>query len=563
MSAVPAFVPSDPEGTVWDVVVIGTGMGGATAGFELARAGHRVLFIEKGPLSHSAMRSGIEVPRSPESGSVEDESAARLRSGSWPHRATVDSNLGKLNFFLPLGCGSGGTSTFYAAGLERFWPSDFSPRASFPDVADSSLPERWPITYQDLAPFYSRAEALYRVRGSQDSLHGGSASALEQPPPLSARDQHFEESFRSLGLHPYRLHVGCAFVEGCEGCPHGPCARGCKSDSAWICLMPALDRYGAKILPECEAIRIDAGSDSVRNLECRSATGPLRIRARYFVLAAGALMSPVLLLKSKSADWPEGLANKSGLVGRNLMFHGGDIFAVSPLHAVDGAGPRKTLAINDFYHASGTKLGTFQTLGVDLEMGRIMQYLRDTAESSTAWWRWVFAPRPAWWKKLTSPAVRFAAMVGYHLLNFKNAAIWVSILEDLPYSRNRVVPDPGDPNGVRIEYQYSDELKRRVILFRKLLAKAIGKHRVLVLSAANTINYPHVCGTCRFGDDENQSVLDRNNRAHGVKNLFVVDASFFPSSGGTNPSLTIAANALRVAEVIDRELGSKAKNSPP
>lgn len=327
--------------------------------------------------------------------------------------------------------------------------------------------------------------------------------------------------------------------------------------------MPALDRYGAMILPECEVLRIDAGTDTVRHLECRGSTGLLRIRARCFVLAAGALMSPVLLLKSKSADWPDGLANRSGLVGRNLMFHGGDIFALSPLRAVDGTGPRKTLAINDFYQAAGTKLGTFQTLGVDLEMGRIMQYLRDSAESSTAWWRWLLAPRPAWWKKMTSPAVRLVAMAGYHLLNFKDAAIWVSILEDLPYPSNRVVPNPDDPDGVRIEYQYSDELKRRVILFRKLLAKAIGRHRVLVLSAANTINYPHVCGTCRFGEDEKHSVLDRNNRAHGINNLFVVDASFFPSSGGTNPSLTIAANALRVAGVIDRELTSAERNSPP
>jgi choline dehydrogenase-like flavoprotein len=107
---------------------------------------------------------------------------------------------------------------------------------------------------------------------------------------------------------------------------------------------------------------------------------------------------------------------------------------------------------------------------------------------------------------------------------------------------------------MRFEYRYPDELRERNRLFRRRLTERLGRHRVVVLTREHNLNYGHACGTCRFGDDPATSVLDRDNRAHELENLFVVDASFFPSSGGTNPSLTIAANALRVAEVIDHQL---------
>ena len=133
--------------------------------------------------------------------------------------------------------------------------------------------------------------------------------------------------------------------------------------------------------------------------------------------------------------------------------------------------------------------------------------------------------------------------------------MWTNIIEDLPYFDNRIIADPQANNGMRFEYRYSEELKNRVLIFRKRLAKALSPHKMIVLSSDYSINYAHVSGTCRFGDDPETSVLDRNNRAHSLSNLYVVDASFFPSSGGTNPSLTIAANALRVAGAINQQLG--------
>jgi choline dehydrogenase-like flavoprotein len=526
----------DPASVLWDVVVVGTGMGGATAGYELARLGRRVLFLEKG------------LPRGTPAAAGEDEAAARLRDGPLPPPQRGRTSFGDAEFHAPLGCGVGGTTTLYAAALERFTPADFRPRANYPEAADATLPEAWPVGYEELLPYYERAETLFRVSGTADPLAPGPQPALRTPPPLSARDAHLFEVLRGQGLHPYRIHAGYEFVAGCSGCAAGPCLRGCKSDAGRICIDPALERHGAQLLTGCEVLGIEAGADRVDALHCSWNGRAIRVKARVIVLAAGAFMTPVLLLNS-------GLANRSGLVGRNLMLHVSDFIALSPRGRFSGDGPQKSLALNDLYQAGGRKLGTFQTAGAAVEVGQIMQYMRDVAERDPAWWRKLASPRPAWWRRLSSPAVRAVALFMYYGLDFRNAAVWASVIEDLPYHDNRVVADPGAPNGMRFEYRYPDELRERVRLFRARLAQALGPVRAMVLSGENNLNYGHVCGTCRFGDDPATSVLDRDNRAHGVDNLYVVDASFFPSSGGTNPSLTIAANALRAAAAIDARLG--------
>jgi len=555
-------IPEDPSRIEWDVAVIGTGMGGAVTGYGLAKLGRRVLFIEKGLFLHGEIRdqrdgcANLDESLLAQLADGSDERPeARLRSGQWPLRLQGKTSFGELEFFAPLGCGSGGSTSLYAAGLERFSPADFHPRANFPEVNDSTLPENWPITYEDLLPYYTQAEELFRVRGTHDPLAQGERAMLREPPGLSPRDRHFFESFGRLGLHPYRVHVGFEFVEGCAECAGGLCPRGCKNDSGRICLLPALERYGASILPLCEVLRLEAGKSEVREIRCRRNGGELSIRAKMVVLAAGAFMTPVLLLNSKSNAWPDGLANRSGLVGRNLMLHASDYIAVKPTKRFSIVGPQKSLALNDFYHSEGEKLGTFQTAGAAVALGQIMQYMRDVAERDPVWWKKLASPRPVWWRKLSSPVIRLIALAAYYLFIFKNAAIWASIIEDLPYYGNRVIPDPHARNGMRFEYRYTEELKTRVQSFRRRLAKALGPHRMIVLSGENNINYGHVCGTCRFGVEPETSVLDENNRAHDLSNLYIVDASFFPSSGGTNPSLTIAANALRVAEAIHEQLG--------
>ena len=139
---------------------------------------------------------------------------------------------------------------------------------------------------------------------------------------------------------------------------------------------------------------------------------------------------------------------------------------------------------------------------------------------------------------------------------FHKSVLFATIVEDLPYLENRVLVDSNARNGMRFEYRYSSELLQRNRHFRKRLVQTLSpRHPVRVVTGGtNNINYGHVCGTCRFGDDPATSVFDSSNRAHDLDNLYVVDASFFPSSGGTNPSLTIAANALRVGGIIDDRL---------
>jgi choline dehydrogenase-like flavoprotein len=207
-------------------------------------------------------------------------------------------------------------------------------------------------------------------------------------------------------------------------------------------------------------------------------------------------------------------------------------------------GPRKALSLNDFYAGGGAKLGTFQSVGISVDWGYVLYYLRTTLARGARWKR-----------ALAKPFLRIVAhLAAFH---FRDAAMFATIVEDLPYWDNRVVPNARSKNGLRFEYSYPDELRVRTLLFRKRLRETLRPHhRILVLSNEDTLNFGHVCGTCRFGDDPERSVLDRNNRAHDVANLYVVDASFFPSSGGVNPTLTIAANALRVAREIERQLAS-------
>ncbi len=535
MSA-PDPAPAAPEAELWDVVVVGAGMGGATVGYELARRGRRVLFLEKGKQLHRDPTTDYSPIGVGPKRAIPEE---RLRRGWWPTPLSGDTSFGSVEFYGPLGCGTGGSSAVYAAALERFHPLDFRPRANFPDAKDTTLPEAWPISYDELAPYYQQAEELYHVRGTPDPLHPAGDTGMAAPPPMNPRDTTLLESFQSAGLHPYRLHSGRRYVPDCDGCPAGACPRDCKADAGWVCVLPAIDRFGAALLAECEVVALESAGGSVEALRCRWQGRELRIRAKVVVLAAGAFMTPVLLLNSHSPAWPNGLANGSGLVGRNLMLHASDFVAVRPPRRRASRGASKTISLNDFYAAEGRKLGTFQSVGVDLSPWRIRTFLGEQWERA-----------PAFWHRFVRPFLKLVSHAS--MLYFNNAAIFATIVEDLPYLDNRVIPDPGTPSGMRFEYRYTDELRERVRWFRRHLASAVRPIRIFVLSSDNNINYGHVCGTCRFGDDPATSVLDRNNRAHEVDNLYVVDASFFPSSSGTNPSLTISANALRVAGEIDR-----------
>ncbi|HMC56039.1 MAG TPA: GMC family oxidoreductase [Gemmatimonadaceae bacterium] len=538
MSAVEKSQTGEPERDGWDAIIIGTGMGGSTLGYELARRGRRVLFLEKGKFLHAPDGLG-PIPADA------DEIEIRARAGRWPVPLEGTTSFGHIQFIAPWGSGTGGSTAIFGAQLERFGPSDFAPRAHFRDVDGANLPERWPISYDDLAPFYRQAEGLYRVRGTQDPLNPDPRATLREPPPLSPRDQAFHESFTALGLHPYRSHVGFDYRLGCNECLD-LCLRGCKSDAASVCLMPALTAHGAQLLSDCDVLGLVADRSRVRSVRARWRGEEITFSGKVIVLAAGSWMTPVLLLNSRSPEWPDGLANRSGQVGRNLMLHTSDFIAVDTRDWHSPMGPSRTLALNDFYvDEKEGKLGAFQSLGLPgaINPQLILTYLRFVEEKE-----------PRWWRRFVRPLLPVVAQTMPRLL--RRASMFVTIVEDLPYSDNRVIPDATVRNGMRFEYRYTPELWQRNRRFRKRIAETLSpRHRVTVVTGGrNNINYGHVCGTCRFGDDGATSVLDGSNRAHDLDNLYVVDASFLPTSGGTNPSLTVAANALRVGRILNERL---------
>jgi choline dehydrogenase-like flavoprotein len=533
----------------YDVLIIGTGMGGATLGYALARGGKKVLFCERGRTSWNseALRGSFAeacVAASEDSHLHEKEVLAR--AGRWPDKVE-ESSSGKPRRFIPfLGSGTGGSSALYGMVLERFFPQDFTPRQNFSQSAESSLPDSWPIGYEDLAPYYEAAEKLYRVRGGADPCRSKEkGTALLPPPPLTETSCELFDFFAARGLHPYQLPSACEDVPGCRGCQGFLCEKSCKNDSVRICLEPALAKYGARLLEECEVLRLEADRDRVTGVLCRWRGHELTLRAETIVLAAGALESPRLLLDSVSPAWPAGLANDSGLVGRNLMRHYTDLYAVFPKRQRRPDSGRKQVAWNDLYLTGTEKLGTFQSFGALPPAASLIADLEKDLQDAGARLRLALF-------RLARPLVRvFLAWLSVRCV------ILASLMEDLPYLGNRVAqPEPGGPDGprVRIEYRISDHDRRRIRIFRSRIREILKPYRFFRFpQAENNKRLAHVCGTCRFGKDPRSSVLAPDNRAHGVNNLYIVDSSFFPSSGGTNPALTIAANALRVADRLLEE----------
>lgn len=533
----------DTENTLWDAIIVGTGMGGGAVGFGLAERGHKILFLEKG--------GATQILFSQNNAQQPEHYQPRLAWGLWPTRITTDVDNNEREIFHALGCGVGGSTTLYAATLERFSPIDFEPARNHKEVGDSTLPESWPISYQEMVPFYREAEALFNVCGTPDPLDEDETLTLRQPPELSKRDQHFYESFSKLGLHPYRQHIAIDYISGCEECTGFACAKDCKRDSEKVFLRPALSNQNALLLDNCEVTRLDADQNRVNRVECSRNGKTLHLKAKVFVVSAGAMFSPVLLLKSRNEFWPQGLANSSGLVGCNLMFHVGNQFAIWPKGKFDDKGPRKTLAFRDFYVKDGTKFGSVQSVGVSVGYYNILYYLYILFDAS-----------PFHKLKFIKPFLRIPAKLATKL--FGRADVYTAMLEDLPYVDNRVVVDASKPSGIRVEYNIRDELKQRAGQFRSMVKKSLAGHLTFSIDRGTRLNYGHPCGTCRFGSSSQDSVLDKNNRAHDLENLYVVDSSFFPSSAGVNPGLTIAANGLRVADVIHKKLnGDVTLNQAP
>jgi choline dehydrogenase-like flavoprotein len=531
----------EAEHVTWDVIVVGTGMGGGMLGYRLARSGRSVLFVEKGrstlPGAPGTIRSAmpeLAEPRAARSAAAYYDALAR-GGRSTDEIEDISGRFSKR--FVPfIGGGTGGSSALYGMVCERFFASDFTPRQNFRDPGDSTVPEAWPVTYDQMRPWYAEAEKLLRVCGQPDPLRPEAADVnLPAAPAFSADNQLLVDYLSGRGLHPYHLPMACDYTAGCSTCQTYLCHQSCKNDAARNGVLPAIAEHGAQLLTECRVVRLDADRRRVRRVVCEHRSGMLTLKAKVVVLAAGALATPVLLLNSRSGDWPRGLANGSDWVGRNLMRHLLDTIEIWPQPGHKTMAANKEIGLNDFYFWEGQKYGTVQSFGAIPPM------------------EWLIN-RPGWRGKalrLMRPAVRQV----YERF-FNGGLVLAAMTEDLPYLDNRVLPSnrPSADGRQRLRIRYrlhASEIERRKVFLSQLKEVLQPFRSMSVGSGKGNANLGHVCGTCRFGSDPKTSVLDPQNRAHEVDNLYVVDTSFFPSSAGLNPSLTVAANALRVAAHLD------------
>ncbi len=536
----------------FDAIVVGTGPGGATVGHQLAAAGLRVLFCERGGNTTGQPDLLGQYPELAEGrdGAVPNgrrDASLLARAGRCSDTLIDAEQRGQPGFVPLIGSGLGGSSALYGMAMERLQPVDFEPGDPPADAQASSAVSRWPLSYAEMAPWYARAEQLYQVRGSRDPLVGLPAGVskvhvppLKTPQPLTAAMAELADDLRRRGLHPYRLPMACEALPECQTCQAVRCPLECKNDASRISLQPALKDHGAQLLMGCRVLEVLTDGRATRGVRVLWAGQTHALQAPIVVLAAGALQTPLILLRS-GASGGRGLGNGSDQVGRNLMRHFVDLLQFKP-SVRDPSGfdnRRKEIAFNDLYSDDGMRLGTVQSFGrlppSQMLFGSLVDEVRTSSASPLA------ALLPLG-RSVINPVLK--GIEGDHLS-------LASIVEDLPYSDNRILPQPGDVTSARLHYMMKPEALRRVMHMRRRLKEVLhGRSFSLLTQASNNQRIAHVCGTCRFGDDPRTSVLDRDNRVHDVDGLFVVDSSFFPSSGGTNPSLTIVANALRVSDRI-------------
>jgi choline dehydrogenase-like flavoprotein len=512
--------------THWDAIIIGTGMGGGTIGRALAEAGQKVLFLELGAegLRHEPHGlSDIFVPE------------ARLTRGLWPTPLHAQVDGCETHFYAPLGAGVGGSSAFYAGTLER--PA----RHDLDDLPDHPHPSGgWPVSFDQMQPWFAKAAEQFRLYGSDDPLSNAPPLPLRKPPELNPTESSLMSSLSHAGLHPYHAHTAVERLPGCTGCLGTKCPRACRMDGRSAGVEPALATGNAQLIARAEVLRFVATEGQITRVLARIGNRIRPFTAKRYILAAGALNSPRVLMASTDDARPGGLANGSGLVGRNLMFHVNVMFALWPRRGTPDHGPTRAISLRDFYHRNGERLGTVQTMGVRASYGEIVHYLNMMLARS----------RFAGIRGL-SHLTRIPAAIAHRL--FGSAQLFVGLLEDLPYRENRVLYDHEAPDRLAVSYQITDELRARHKIFRTAIRRGFRGHRRMFLGHQTELNFGHACGTLRFGNDPKTSVLRPDCRSHEITNLWVTAASFMPSSMGVNPSLTIAANALRVADLIVKE----------
>jgi choline dehydrogenase-like flavoprotein len=518
----------------YDVIVIGSGPGGASLAHRLAGTGKSILMLERGdylPRSRSNWDSKIVFV-----------DATYQAKESWYGRDGSSFHPG-LHYFV------GGNSKVYGAALFRLRERDFGELRHKDGISPA-----WPLGYDVFEPYYTQAEVLYYVHGQrgEDPTEPWSSAPYAYPPVKhEPRIQDLNDILKREGLHPFHLPLGIKLDQNldgsattyspcirCDAFDGFPCAINAKADAQVICVDPARVAYpNFTLLTNAYVNRLetDAAGRSVSRVHVLRDKQIERYSADIVVAACGALSSALLLLRSPSDGHPQGLANGSDQVGRNYMRHNMSVVMAllkEPNHTVF----QKTLAFSDYY---------FGADDWEYPLGLIQMCAKSHGEQI----RGEALPGYLSWL----PEMPFEKMAE-HSIDF-----WLQS-EDLPRAENRI---RYDADRVVLEiHEGNEEAAKRLrgkleALLTPLEAWPHLFDRGLYLGKEIPIGgTAHQAGTCRFGTDPASSVLNLDCKAHELDNLYIADASFFPSIGAVNPTLTIIANALRVADRIKERLGT-------
>jgi choline dehydrogenase-like flavoprotein len=516
----------------YDLIVIGSGPGGAALAQRLAPSGKRILLIERGDWLKRSLDNWDAHKVFVEHIYQADE--------TWYSKDGKAFHPG-LHYFV------GGNSKVYGAALFRLRERDFG------EIRHSDgISPAWPLKYAAFEPYYTQAEKLFHVHGAvgEDPTEPRHSGPYAYPPVAhEPRLAKLSEALAREGLHPFHLPLGILLDQRdgrvlpgspcirCAAFDGYPCLTNGKADAQVICVDPMLAVHAnVTLLTNAYVSRLDtdASGRSVTAVKVQRNGGIEQYSADIVVIACGALSSALLLLRSANDRHPHGLANGSDQVGRNYLRHNQSVMMAISREPVDTVF-QKTLALTDFYFNAPDweyPLGLIQMTGKSHP---------DTIRGETL---------PGWLEWLPEQPFDYLAR---HSLDF-----WLSS-EDLPRPENRIRYDGGQ---VVLE-QTDNNMQAHLHLKKKLesLLDTMGTHphlfeRELYLGKGIPVGgTAHQAGTARFGTDPATSVLDLDCKAHELDNLYITDASFFPSIGAVNPTLTIIANALRVSDHIAGRLG--------
>jgi choline dehydrogenase-like flavoprotein len=449
--------------------------------------------------------------------------------------------------------GVGGSSVHFTANFWRFHDVDFKERSLLGPITGTNFAD-WPIDYAELEPYYTKVDWDIGVSGAPGPFDPPRSKPYPMPPiPVKSSGVLLEKGAKKLGLHaqPAPLAIlsqpfnGRAPCINCGYCMGYGCEVGAKSSTLAAMIPQALATGRCEIRAECAVFRLETGADgTISEVLYYDPEGKeTSQKARAVVLAANGAETPRLLLSSASAKHPDGLANSSGFVGRNLMFNGHALANGVFEHQLnDYKGVQVTRIIHDFYESDPAR-GFYGGGGIDARplfcATPILFALAGTPMDGPGW------------------GAEYKDMLAH---NFSRQMSILGSTTSLALDSNNITLDPthkdqwGRPS-IRLTYRdHPDDLAMCGFLRDKAMEifDAAGATTSWAYPVGPSNGGAHLLGTCRMGDDPATSVVDRYHRSHDVSNLFICDGSSFVTSGRGQPTMTIMALAFRAAEHIAR-----------